>query len=255
MGEDGASPVQTPAAQLSLRGVEFAYGHVPVLFGVTAEVRAGEMVVLVGTNGAGKSTLLRLMAGLERPTAGAIAVEGEDLGGGGPQHALRRGVVLVPENKAIFPDMTVAENLEMSAYTVPKREVATRVAEAVEVFPRLRERLRQQAGSMSGGEKQMLSIAKALLLRPKILLIDELTLGLAPIVVEVLLEAVRDMNRAGTTIVLVEQSLNVAASICERAIFIEKGTVAYEGATRDLLERPELTRAVLFGGHVNERID
>ena len=248
--------VDSPAgtALLSIEALEFSYGAVPALFGVSARIERGEMVALVGPNGAGKSTLMSLLAGLNKPTSGRIVVDGQDVTGRGPAHLVSRGVVLVPENKGIFPDMTVAENLEMAGYTLPRAEVAERTQVLYDVFPRLRERLRQRAGTMSGGEKQMLSIARAVLLSPQLLLIDELTLGLAPIVVDDLLGSIKVLNSTGTTVLMVEQSLNVAASVCERALFMEKGKIVFEGPTAHLLERPELAKAVLFGGHVGGEV-
>jgi branched-chain amino acid transport system ATP-binding protein len=242
------------APLLEVRSLHAAYGAVPVLFGVTLRVHAGEMVALVGPNAAGKSTLLRVIAGLRPSTDGSVHVRGVDMTGSTPQQFVAQGVALVPENKAIFPDMTVSENLEMAAYTLGRALQAERRERVYAVFPRLRDRLRQQAGSLSGGEKQMLSLAKAVLLEPQLLLIDELSLGLSPITVEALLAAVRDLNEHGTSVLLIEQSLNLAASVCERAILLEKGEVAFEGTTAELLDQPSLSKAVLFGGHVGERI-
>ncbi len=235
---------------LSIENLEFRYGAVPALLGVSAQINPGEMIALVGPNGAGKSTLMSLLAGLSRPSRGRILIESEDVTGMTRAQLLKRGVVLVPENKAIFPDMTVAENLEMAAYTLTDSQAAERTEVLFGVFTRLRERLKQRAGTMSCGERQMLSIARAVLLTPRLLLIDELTLGLAPIIVDGLLQSIQDLNRAGTTVLMVEQSLNVAASVCERALFMEKGRIVFEGPTAHLLDRPELAKAVLFGGHL-----
>jgi branched-chain amino acid transport system ATP-binding protein len=158
------------------------------------------------------------------------------------------GVVQVPGGKAIFPDLTVIENLEVGCYLVrERREHKQRIEEQLERFPRLRERARSLAGSLSGGEQQQLSIAKALLLRPKLLCIDELSLGLAPIIIEGLLDTVREIHAGGTTIVVVEQSLNVAAALCKRAVFLEKGTVRFDGKPTELLERGDLARSVFLG--------
>jgi ABC-type branched-subunit amino acid transport system ATPase component len=240
------------AALLKLDSIDFSYGHLQILSNVSLEFAAGELVAIVGPNGAGKSTLLRVMAGLEVPADGRVWMGGADITGSGPAAHLRSGIALCPANKSIFPDMTVTENLEMGGYSLGRSVLTRQTDEVIGIFPRLGERRRQAAGSLSGGEKQMLSIAKALLLEPQVLLIDELTLGLAPIIVEGLLGAIRGRNEAGTTVILVEQSLNVAASICERAAYIEKGELRFEGPTRDLLERPDLTQAVLFGGHIGE---
>jgi ABC-type branched-subunit amino acid transport system ATPase component len=245
------------AALLEVDSVTFSYGVVQILFGVSLQVRAGEMVALLGTNGAGKSTFLRVLSGIAQPSGGSIRFAGEDITGQNAMQTLRRGITLVPENKAIFPDMTVRENIDMGLYTVgPKSELAElRRQKVVDIFPRLGERWKQLAGTLSGGEKQMLSLAKALSLEPRLLLIDELSLGLSPIVVSSLLDAVRQLNEQGSGVLLVEQSLNVAASICERAFFLEKGQVRFEGPTAELLERPDLAQAVFFGGNLAEEAE
>jgi ABC-type branched-subunit amino acid transport system ATPase component len=229
--------------------IDFAYGNVQVLFGVSMHVDRGEVLALLGTNGAGKSTLLRILAGLAKPRAGRVVLEGTDVTGASASAMVGNGVVLLPGGKAVFGDMTVAENIEIGAYTLRKSgvESARRQAEAFELFPRLHERRTSLAGSLSGGEQQQLALAKAFLLEPRILCIDELSLGLAPGIVQNLLEAVRNINAAGTTIVLVEQSLNVAASVAKRAVFMEKGEVRFEGSTKQLMERSDVARAVFLG--------
>jgi ABC-type branched-subunit amino acid transport system ATPase component len=248
------APVAASAASdivLDVRGVEFSYGVIQILFGIDLHVMRGELVALLGNNGAGKSTLLRVIAGLETPTAGSVHVGGADVTSLSPAKRLDHGLALVPENKAIFPDMTVAENLEIAAFTLRASPslVRERTDKVLGIFPRLGERSKQLAGSMSGGEKQMLSLAKAFLLEPKLLLIDELSLGLAPVIVDSLLEAVTTIRKEGASVVLVEQSFNIAASLCERAVFIQKGEVTFQGAMSDLTSRPELAEAVFFGGH------
>ena len=242
-------------AVLRVEHVDFAYGRLQVLFDISLEVRRGEALALLGTNGAGKSTLLKLVSGLERPSAGRIELSGEDTSGLDAEAMVRRGVVLVPGGKSIFPDMSVDENLEMQAFTIRRdrgrfRERRDRV---LEVFPRLGERLDQRAGSMSGGEQQQLALAKALLLDPSVLCIDELSLGLAPVIVGELLEIVDGIRATGVTLVLVEQSLNVAAAMCERAVFLEKGAVRFEGRTAELLERDDIARAVFLGDRSDEQ--
>lgn len=249
-GASGA-PSRSP---LEVQRLRCGYGPVDVLFDIDITVPSGEMLAVVGPNGAGKSTLLRTIAGLHRPSSGQVVFDGVNLSELSTAEVVRRGVALVPENKGVFADMSVRENLEMGAYTLPADLVESRTDAAIAVFPRLGERLDQQAGSMSGGERQMLSIAKALLLEPRVLLIDELTLGLAPIIVDTLLEAVQALHATGTTIVLVEQSLNVAATVSERAVFMEKGEIVFSGKTAELLDRPELTKAVLFGGHAGSEV-
>jgi ABC-type branched-subunit amino acid transport system ATPase component len=234
---------------LVVEGVDFAYGRLQVLFGVSLEVARGEALALLGTNGAGKSTLLRVVSGLERPMSGSVRFGGEDITGTPAERLPARGLVLIPGGKAIFPDLTVAENLDMQMLAVRRRRAwAKQQRELVyDVFPRLVERLNQPAGSMSGGEQQQLALAKALLLDPQLLCIDELSLGLAPVVVQELMETVRRIQATGVALVLVEQSLNIAAQMCDRAVFMEKGAIRFEGRTAELLERDDIARAVFLG--------
>lgn len=233
----------------SLQGVDFAYGQLQVLFGVDLEVREHEILGLLGTNGAGKSTVLRVLSGLSAPTKGHGRVElfGRDVTGVPAEDLVRSGLALVPGGKAMFADLTVLEGLEVGARLAPKQERASRISRELTRFPRLAERLHSRAGSLSGGEQQQLALAKALLLDPALLCIDELSLGLAPIVVEGLLATVREVRAGGTTVVVVEQSLNIAASLCDRAIFLEKGTVRFEGEPQELLDRGDLARSVFLG--------
>jgi ABC-type branched-subunit amino acid transport system ATPase component len=235
---------------LEVDAVDFSYGRLQVLFGVSLRLHRGECLALLGTNGAGKSTLLRVVSGLERPSTGRVVLDGGDVTGMPAEQLVGRGLALVTGGRAVFSDMTVAENLEIQALTVRKRRdwVKERRARVLDTFPRLGERLSQQAGSLSGGEQQQLALAKALLLDPLVLCIDELSLGLAPVVVEQLLETVRKINEGGTSVVLVEQSLNIAAEVCGRAMFMEKGEIRFEGRTAELLERDDIVRAVFLGG-------
>jgi ABC-type branched-subunit amino acid transport system ATPase component len=237
-----------------VRDIEFSYGRLQVLFGVSLDVEPGEAVALVGTNGAGKSTVLRVVAGLEHPSAGTVTLDGVDISGVGAERLAARGLVLVQGGRGIFPDLSVAENIEVQALTVHRRgEWLSRRREVVlSTFPSLRTRWSQPAGLLSGGEQQQLALAKALLLEPKVLCIDELSLGLAPVVVQSLLEAVRAIHHSGVTLVLVEQSLNIAAELCARAVFLEKGEVRFEGRVTDLLERDDIARAVFLGGTAAE---
>ena len=237
-------------AILSATDIEFSYGRLQVLFGVSVEVQRGEALALLGTNGAGKSTLLKVISGLAPPTAGTVVLDGEDITATPAERLAAKGLVLIPGGRAVFADMTVAENLELQALVVRKRRgwVKERREVVFETFPRLRERMTQPAGTLSGGEQQQLALAKALLLDPKVLCIDELSLGLAPIVVQELLETVRRIHALGVAIVLVEQSLNIAAEVCDRAVFLEKGAVRFEGRTAELLERDDIARAVFLGG-------
>jgi ABC-type branched-subunit amino acid transport system ATPase component len=234
---------------LSVESVEFSYGRLQVLFGISLEVHAGEALALLGTNGAGKSTLLKVIAGLIAPTSGTVTFEGADITGEPAELVMRRGLVTISGGHTVFPDMTIAENLDIQATLIRKQRhvVAERRARVFEVFPRLGERMTQVAGSLSGGEQQQLTLAKALMLEPKLLCVDELTLGLAPVAVEPLLATVRAIHDSGVAILIVEQSLNVAAEICPRAIFLEKGETRFEGRTAELLERDDIARAVFLG--------
>jgi ABC-type branched-subunit amino acid transport system ATPase component len=234
---------------LEVRGVDFSYGHVQVLFDVDLHVDRGEVLALLGTNGAGKSTLLRVVSGLEQPSAGTIAHAGEDVTAQPAVERVRRGIVQLPGGKAIFPSLTVMDNLLAGAWTHiwDRRELEARIGASLERFPVLRERLGQPAGTLSGGEQQMLALAKALLVDPDVLCIDELSLGLAPVVVQQLLEIVEELRAGGLTMVIVEQSLNVALAVADRAVFMEKGAVRFEGPAAELAERDDLARAVFLG--------
>ena len=238
-------------ALLSCRDVEVSYDRVQVLFGVDLDVLPGETVALLGTNGAGKSTLLRAVTGLTPAVAGTISFDGLDLTNASPTEVVARGIVAVPGGRAVFPTLTVTENLRVATWT-RRREDAAAVAADVDAvldrFPRLRERADQPAGDLSGGEQQMLGLSMAFLLKPRLLVIDELSLGLAPVVVEDLLAVVREFRDAGTAVVLVEQSVNVALTVAERAVFLEKGTVRFSGATSELLGRRDLLRSVFLEG-------
>ena len=246
--------VETELAVLRTEHIDFSYGSLQVLFDVSIDVRPGEALALLGTNGAGKSTLLKVIAGLERAAGGRVEFAGQDTTGVEAEEMVRRGLVLVPGGRGVFPDMTVAENLEMQSFLLRhnRQEVRTRTEKVLTVFPRLAERLGQRAGTLSGGEQQQLALAKALLLEPTVLCIDELSLGLAPVIVGELLAIVEQIRETGVSLVLVEQSLNVAAAMCERAVFLEKGAVQFEGATADLLERDDIARAVFLGDRSND---
>jgi branched-chain amino acid transport system ATP-binding protein len=243
--EDGAAPVL-----LQTQDVTVSYSGVQVLFGVDLEIRAGEIVALLGTNGAGKSTILNAISGIVEPDGGNVWFEGEAITGEAPERTVARGIVQVPGGRGVFPRLTVEENLAMGGFLIRKDKalLAERIEEVLELFPRLRERYKQPAGVLSGGERQMLTLAQSFLLRPKLMLIDELSLGLAPTVVQELLEALRRINARGTAIVLVEQSVNVALTLADRAYFMEKGEVRFSGATTDLLGRSDLLRSVFLEG-------
>ena len=242
-----------PDLLLTCRNVEVAYDQVKVLFGVDIDVRRGECVALLGTNGAGKSTLLRAISGSIHPSGGTIRFDGRELSRADPVTVARAGVVHVPGGRAVFPTLTVAEHMRIAGWLY--RDDPDHLRGAVEQvfvrFPRLRERSSQLAGDLSGGEQQMLALGMALIAKPRLLMIDELSLGLAPSIVEQLLKVVRDINANGTAVLIVEQSLNVAVSIAERAYFLEKGRVHFEGATSDLLKRDDIARSVFFASATN----
>jgi ABC-type branched-subunit amino acid transport system ATPase component len=250
--EEAAGPAGADTELLRVRNVDFAYGHQQVLFDISLDVHRGEALALLGTNGAGKSTLLRVIAGLEAPSAGSVTFAGRDIAGAPAERLVTEGLVLIPGGRCVFTDMTVEENLQMQGLRIRKQRalVRERTELVLATFPRLGERLTQQAGRLSGGEQQQLALAKALLLDPHLLCIDELSLGLAPVVVGELLEIVRRLHQNGITLVVVEQSLNIAAQLCDRAVFLEKGEVRFEGRTADLLEHDDIARAVFFGGAV-----
>src|SRR5207237_947075 len=233
-------------AVLVVRGLEAAYGSTQVLFGVDMHVAPGEVVALLGTNGAGKSTLLNAIAGLVRPAHGDVVLDGEAITGTAANVTAKAGPVLAPGGRGSFPSLTVGENLELAAWLFHKESdyVREATAKVLEFFPILRERWQERAGNLSGGEQQMLVLGQAFIARPRLLMIDELSLGLAPVVVERLLGIVRAIHKNGTSIVLVEQSVNVAINLAQRALFMEKGEVRFDGPTVELIDRPDIVRAV-----------
>ena len=234
---------------LEVEGVDFSYGPLQVLFDVGITVAAGESVGLLGTNGAGKSTLLGVISGLLRPTRGAVRLFGEDITRLEPPERVARGLVQVAGGRAMFPSLSVADNIRLGAYRHlrDKQLVGSRMADALTVFPELEPRLDQAAGTLSGGEQQMVALSRALVSGAKVLLIDEVSLGLAPVVMAQVLRMVQELSRRGVTLVLVEQSVNVSLSLADRAYFMERGAIQFEGATADLMERSDLVRAVFFG--------
>ncbi|HEU5082418.1 MAG TPA: ATP-binding protein [Acidimicrobiales bacterium] len=235
---------------LEIRNLDFHYGPVQILFDVELDVPEGEIFALLGTNGAGKSTLLRAVTGLTPPTRGSIRFDGIDTTYLGAEQLLELGIAQMPGGKATFPGLTVHENLRVGAHTLrhdPAR-VERRIDEVFDRFPRLRERRDQLAGTLSGGEQQMLALGKAFLTEPRLLCIDELSLGLQPSIVADILDIVREVHARGTTIIIVEQSLNVALSLATTAVFMEKGQVRFTGPARELLERPDLARSVFLDG-------
>jgi branched-chain amino acid transport system ATP-binding protein len=235
-------------ALLEIRGLQVRYGAIQALHGIDLTVEKGEIVTLIGGNGAGKSTTLRTISGLIRPAAGSILLEGRSLVGLPPHKILRLGIAHAPEGRGIFPELTVDENLAVGAYArKDSREIARDRERALELFPRLRERLRQGAGTLSGGEQQMLAIARALLARPRLLLLDEPSLGLAPQLVMTIFKIVREINEAGATILLVEQNAHMALHVAHRAYVLEVGRIAMSGTARDLAASDEVRKAYLGG--------
>jgi len=235
---------------LEASSVDFSYGRLQVLFDVSMAVGEREILAVLGTNGAGKSTLLRVLGGLETPDRGSVRFDGQEVTAVPAERRAGMGLVLVPGGKGVFPSLTVMDNLRAGAFTfIYEKQLLRDSLDAVlSQFPALGSRLEQTAGSLSGGEQHMLALAKALLLEPSVLLVDELTSGLAPQVVDELLELLTRLRDRGTTLVLVEQSLNVAAAIADRALFLEKGALRFEGSPQDLLDRPDLARAVFLAG-------
>ena len=244
-----AAKAEGRSTLLLVQGLDVFYGDVQVLAGVGIEAAEGEIVALLGTNGAGKSTLLQAIAGLVPASKGAVILDGRDITYAPAHEVAPRGVALVPGGWATFPSLTVADNLRAAgwAHRRDRREAATRVDEVLAMFPPLRDVLVEPAANLSGGQQHMLGLAMALLARPRLLLIDELSLGLAPVLVDRLVAAVRDLARGGTTVVVVEQSLDVALTLAERAYFLDKGRIRFEGRTADLRDRPDLLRSTFLG--------
>lgn len=237
-------------AMLVCRGVDVAYEGVQVLFGVDFQVEQGEIVALLGTNGAGKSTLLKAISGVVQPIGGAVFFEGENITYFDAPEAARSGISQVPGGRGVFPSLTVKENIELASWMFRKDRdfVKSSVDEVLDVFPILRERWETKAGNLSGGEQQMLTLAQAFIARPKLIMIDELSLGLAPKLVDQLLDSVKSMHARGVTIILVEQSVNIALTVAQRAYFMEKGEIRFSGPADELLGRTDLIRSVFLEG-------
>jgi branched-chain amino acid transport system ATP-binding protein len=234
---------------LQVKDLNVYYGAIHALKGISFHLEKGEIVALIGGNGAGKSTTLNTISGLLRPRTGSVTFLDEEVTVIPPQNIVRRGIVQVPEGRRIFPKLTVQENLEMGAYIYDDKEEIQRDMEAVMTrFPRLRERRKQYGGTLSGGEQQMLAIGRGLMTRPNLLLLDEPSMGLSPILVEQIFEIIREINAQGTSILLVEQNAQMALSIADRGYVLETGRVTLEGDAQELLENPLVIEAYL-GGH------
>jgi branched-chain amino acid transport system ATP-binding protein len=232
-------------AMLELEDVHTFYGNIEALKGVSLEVEEGEIVTLIGSNGAGKSTTLRSISGLTPPRVGSIRFKGKNIGETQPQEIVRLGISLSPEGRKIFPRMTVRENLDLGAYLRRDADVSGDLDRVFDLFPRLKEREKQKAGTMSGGEQQMLAMGRALMARPQVLLLDEPSMGLAPVLVERIYETVEEINKQGTTILLVEQNANFALGVSHRAYVLEVGAITLSDESEKLRENPEVQRAYL----------
>ena len=231
---------------LALEAVQVAYGGIRAVKGISLEVQPGELVCLIGANGAGKTTTLRAITGMLHPAAGRIVYDGHDIAGLKTHVISRRGLALVPEGRGVFAQLTIEENLAMGAYARRDRAgVAADVERAFTLFPRLKERRRQTAGTLSGGEQQMLAISRALMSRPKLLLLDEPSMGLAPLMVERIFEVVRSISAEGVTMLLVEQNARLALEISHRGYVLESGLVTLSGPAASLLHDPRIREAYL----------
>jgi branched-chain amino acid transport system ATP-binding protein len=235
-------------ALLELRDVHAYYGNIHALKGISLTVDKGEIVTLIGANGAGKSTTLRTISGLMRPRTGEIWFDGERLDLFGPAEIVRRGICQSPEGRRVFPRMTVRENLEMGAFQRPKSaEVDADFERVYGLFPRLKERVAQKAGTLSGGEQQMLAIGRALMAQPKLILLDEPSMGLAPILVEQIFDIIRDVNSQGTTVLLVEQNALMALGLASRGYILQTGEIVLADSAAKLAQDPAVKKAYLGG--------
>ncbi|MCR5802360.1 MAG: ABC transporter ATP-binding protein [Lachnospiraceae bacterium] len=232
---------------LKVNDLQVYYGSIHAIKGVSFEVNEGEIVTLIGANGAGKSTTLNTIAGLLKPRTGEIEFEGSSVLGVPAHKVVNKGLALCPEGRRIFQHLTVEENLEMGAYTRPADEVAESKEKVYELFPRMKERYKQTAGTLSGGEQQMLAMGRALMSKPRLLMLDEPSMGLAPILVDQIFEIIESMNKAGTTILLVEQNARMALSVANRAYVLETGLITMSGDADKLLNDDKVKKAYLGG--------
>ena len=232
---------------LKVDDIHVYYGAIHAIKGISFEVNEGEIVTLIGANGAGKSTTLNTISGLLRSRTGSISFQDENLGHEPAHKIVSKGLALVPEGRRVFLQMTVEENLEMGAFTQNNAAIAPGLEQVYEQFPRLKERRRQIAGTLSGGEQQMLAMGRALMSQPKLLMLDEPSMGLAPILVEQIFEIIQDLHKAGTTILLVEQNAQMALSIADRAYVLENGQIALSGTGAELAQSDAIKKAYLGG--------
>lgn len=233
---------------LKIDDINVYYGAIHALKGISLEVDEGEIVTLIGANGAGKSTTLRTISGLLKPKTGGIVFQGEDIAGVPAHEIVKRGISQVPEGRRIFAEMTVRENLDLGAFTRKDKDgIAADMKHVFELFPRLEERRDQVAGTLSGGEQQMLAMGRALMSRPKLLLLDEPSMGLAPLLIREIFNIIVDINKSGTTVLLVEQNANMALSIASRAYVLETGRITLSGSAAELAASEEVKKAYLGG--------
>ena len=232
---------------LSVRDLHVSYGAIKAVRGISFDIKQGEIVTLIGANGAGKSTTLRTVAGLIRPDSGPIKFKGQSVVGVKSHKVVERGMALCPEGRRVFSQMSVSENLDMGGYTRSDAENRETLQRVYERFPRLKERVGQMAGTLSGGEQQMLAMGRALMSKPDLLMLDEPSMGLAPILVQEIFDIIKELNAAGTTILLVEQNANMALSIADRAYVLEIGTIKKTGTGADLLQDDDVRKAYLGG--------
>lgn len=233
---------------LKINDMNVYYGAIHALKGISLEINEGEIVTLIGANGAGKSTTLRTISGLLKPKTGTIEFEGKNIAGMPAQNIVKAGISQVPEGRRVFAEMTVMENLELGAFIrKDKASIAKDLKMVFERFPRLEERVNQQAGTLSGGEQQMLAMGRALMSRPRLLLLDEPSMGLAPLLIREIFSIIQDINKAGTTVLLVEQNANMALSIANRAYVLETGRITLSGDAKELAASEEVRKAYLGG--------
>lgn len=231
---------------LKVKDLVVSYGGIEALKGISLDVPDGQIVTLIGANGAGKSTLLRSIIGLVKPAGGSITYNDEELIGLNSQKIVEKGITLVPEGRRVFPNLTVAENLQIGAYMRNDKEgIAEDIARVYELFPRLEERSWQMAGTLSGGEQQMLAVGRALMSRPKLMMMDEPSLGLAPLVIKDIFGIIERINKQGVTILLIEQNANMALKVAHLAYVLETGRITMTGSGKELLENPEIKAAYL----------
>ena len=233
---------------LKIDNLEVAYGNIKAIKGISLEVNQGEIVTLIGSNGAGKSTTLRAISGILKPRSGSITFNGERIDGLEGHDVVAKGICQSPEGRRIFPKMSVDENLDLGAFLRnDKAGIAADRERVLDLFPKLRERIDQKAGTMSGGEQQMLAVGRALMGSPKLLLLDEPSMGLAPVLVDMIFETIEKINKQGTTILLVEQNALAALNVADRAYVLESGSIKMSGKAADLISNDEVTKAYLGG--------